>query len=76
MDIYLTKREIEVVRLLAEEKTTEEIAQTLFVSTHTIETHRKNILSKIHAKNVVGVLKYALRTGIVNYDLIASDSSY
>ena len=74
MNMYLTKREIEVVRLLADENTTEEIAQKLFVSTHTVESHRKNILSKIQAKNVVGVIKFALKTGILELDFLLSNS--
>ena len=56
----LSKREWEVIRLIVEEKTTSEIADELFVSKHTIETHRKNILSKLPVRNVVGVVKFAL----------------
>ena len=61
----LTKREIEVIGLILEELTSEEIADRLFVSTHTVESHRKNIASKLAVKNVVGIVKYAFESGIV-----------
>lgn len=66
----LTKREIEIVRLIAQEQSTQEIADNLFLSTHTIDTHRKNILSKLEVRNTVGITRYAIKTGIVKgFDL-------
>ena len=56
----LSKREWDVIRLIVDEKTTAEIADELCVSRHTVETHRKNILSKLPVKNVVGIVKFAL----------------
>lgn len=56
----LTRREVEVLRLLALGKTSERIAQELFLSHHTVETHRKNILSKLGAKNMTEAVKMAL----------------
>ena len=59
----LTKREKEVLRLIVQECTTSEIADQLFISTHTVETHRKNLLSKLNVKNTAGLVKYALDNG-------------
>lgn len=56
----LTRREVEVLKLLAGGKTSERIAQELFLSHHTIETHRKNILSKLGAKNMTEAVKMAI----------------
>ncbi|MGF1555863.1 response regulator transcription factor [Paucihalobacter sp.] len=56
----LTKREMDVLRGISEELTTEEISQKLFVSPKTVETHRMNIMSKLGAKNSVGIIKIAI----------------
>ena len=63
--IELSKREKEVLCLISEEKTTAEIADKLFVSVNTIETHRKNLIRKTGVKNVVGLVKYAINAGII-----------
>lgn len=59
-DPQLSKREIEVLKLIAQEFTTQEISEKLFISTHTVETHRKNLLDKLGARNVAGLVKYAI----------------
>ncbi|MEQ9300908.1 MAG: response regulator transcription factor [Cyclobacteriaceae bacterium] len=70
MDVNLSEREKEVVRLIANEASTAEIADKLFISPHTVDSHRKNILSKLDVKNTAGVVKYALQTGIIKgFDL-------
>jgi DNA-binding NarL/FixJ family response regulator len=61
----LSKREIDIIQLIAEEKTTSEIAEKLFLSKHTVETHRKNILLKLGLKNSVGLIRYAIQKGII-----------
>jgi DNA-binding NarL/FixJ family response regulator len=61
----LTEREIEIVRLIYNEFTTIEIAEKLFLSPYTVETHRKHILSKTKSKTVVGLVKYAIRNNLV-----------
>ena len=61
----LTRREIEVLRLISEECTTKEIADRLFLSTYTVETHRKNLLNKLNVKNTVGLVKYAIEQQLV-----------
>lgn len=61
----LTKREKDVLKLIAEEKTTKEIADELFISTNTVVTHRRNLLVKFDAKTSVGLVKKALEFGLV-----------
>jgi two-component system, NarL family, nitrate/nitrite response regulator NarL len=61
----LTSREIEIIRLLYEELTNHEIGEKLSISERTVEDHRKKIAEKIGAKNVVGIIKYALRNKII-----------
>lgn len=63
--IVLTPREIDIVRLLAKELTNDEIAQKLFISFRTVETHRKNIMQKTGAKNLAGLISYAMHNGIL-----------
>ena len=63
---HLTDREKEVLKLIAMEYNTHEIAEKLFISTNTVETHRKNLLSKLNAKNIAGLVKFALQTGIIS----------
>ncbi len=60
----LTKREVEILRLIAQEMTNNEIAERLFISTYTVETHRKNLIRKIGVKNTAGLVKFALQQGI------------
>lgn len=61
----LTSREIEIVRLICDEKTTDEIAEILFISHNTVETHRANILLKIGVKNTAGLVKWAIENEII-----------
>jgi len=63
----LSKREIQIVSLIAREFSTQEIAEKLHISERTVETHRKNILAKTNAKSIVGLVKYAIREGLVYY---------
>ncbi|MCC7400188.1 MAG: response regulator transcription factor [Chitinophagaceae bacterium] len=55
----LTPREIEIIRYIADGLTNQEIAQKLFLSVVTVDTHRKNILAKLHLKNSAALVKYA-----------------
>ena len=57
----LSERELEVLKLIEKELTTEEIAEQLNVTVSTIETHRRNMFKKVGVKNVIGLLKYAIR---------------
>ena len=63
--IPLSKRELEVLQLIAEEFTNPEIAEKLFISIRTVDTHRRNLIEKLAVKNTAGLVKYAIRNGII-----------
>ncbi|HTN46716.1 MAG TPA: response regulator transcription factor [Flavipsychrobacter sp.] len=56
----LTDRELEILKLVAKEYSNAQIAQTLFISERTVETHRKNMLRKTNNKTILGLLRYAI----------------
>ncbi len=56
--IHLTTRELEIARLVCQELSSEQIAGKLYLSLHTVNTHRKNILKKINAKNAIDIMNY------------------
>jgi len=60
----LTKREIEIIRLICKELTTRQIADKLFIAEFTVNTHRKNILRKLNVKNSAGVINFATQHGL------------
>jgi len=62
----LTKRETEVLRLLADGLKTREIAETLNLSVKTIETYRARIMTKVGINNIAGLVKFALKAGITS----------
>ena len=66
MYIELTGREKDVLKLIALEFTSNEIADKLCISYHTVETHRKNLISKLQVKNIAGLVKYALQHGLAD----------
>ena len=55
----VTERELEVLKLLAQELTSKQIAEKLFISERTVETHRKNLMRKTGASNAIGLVRYA-----------------
>ena len=59
----LTRREKEVLQLIANEYTSTEIAEKLFISTKTVESHRNNLLQKFQARNTAGLIKNAVEKG-------------
>lgn len=61
----LTRREKEVLQLIIDEHTNQEIADKLFISLHTVENHRISLLHKLEVKNTAGLVKVALQTGLV-----------
>ncbi len=61
----LSLREKEIIKLIAKEYTTDEIAYELFLSKSTVETHRKNIFYKLQVKNIAGLVKKAIYLGVV-----------
>lgn len=62
----LTAREMEVLELIAEELPNSLIAEKLFISERTVESHRKNLLTKTNSKSVVGLIQYALRHKLIS----------
>ena len=63
--VILTERETEIIKLIAEGLTNIQIADYLFLSAHTINTHRKNIMSKLGVRNTAGIVMYAVKTELV-----------
>lgn len=64
-DIPLSDREIEVLKLIAQECTNSEIAERLFISIRTVDTHRRNIIEKLQVKNTAGLVKYAIEKALI-----------
>lgn len=58
-DAHLTARELEIIRLIEKEYSNKQIAETLYISERTVETHRKNIFRKTNTGSVIGLIKYA-----------------
>lgn len=63
--VKLTNREMDIIRLIAREQSTTQIADQLFISVGTVETHRHNIMRKLGVRNMIGILKYALRYQLI-----------
>ena len=61
----LSSREIEIIRLFALGHSYKEIAETLYISTRTVETHKNNILKKLKLKNTIDLVKYAIKERII-----------
>lgn len=64
--LRLTQREIEILNLIAKELRNDEIAEKLFISERTVETHRRNIFVKTETKSIVGLIKYAIANGLID----------
>ena len=65
-DQSLSERESEILRLIAEGKSTREIADLLFISVKTVGTHKQHLLEKLNLQSIAGLIKYAIRKGIVS----------
>lgn len=61
----LTPREMEILQLIAKEYSTQEMAEKLFISPRTVETHRKNIMTKTKSKTIIGLMKFIFRNGLI-----------
>lgn len=64
--VILSKRECEIIILIAEGNTNTQIADKLYLSSHTVNTHRKNIMSKLGVKNTAGIVMYAVKTDLIS----------
>lgn len=65
-DLKLTEREIEIIKLVAEEFSNQEISEKLFISPRTVESHKRNMISKLDVKNSIGLVRYAISNGLVD----------
>jgi len=65
---YLTKREVEVLKLICQQFSASEIANKLFLSIRTVEGHRNNLLRKTECKNMIGLIVYALLNDYITLD--------
>lgn len=61
----ISEREAEVLRLIAYEYTTKEIAEALYVSTHTIDSHRKKLMTKWNVRNTAGLVRVGFQSGLL-----------
>ena len=66
MNEILSKREIEILKLICKEFSNAEIAEKLFLSISTVETHRKNLIAKLGVNNTVGLVKFAIKNNIID----------
>ena len=65
-NIPLTNRELEILKMIAQEYSNSEIADMLFISIRTVDTHRRNLIEKLGVKNTAGLVKYAIKKGLVD----------
>jgi len=66
-EIPLTNRELEIIKLIAADFSRQEIADKLFISVRTVETHRKHIMEKLHTKSSIALVHYAIQNKLVQY---------
>jgi DNA-binding NarL/FixJ family response regulator len=64
----LTRRELQVLRLIADGKSTKEIAATFDLSVKTVETHRKQVMDKLGIRTTAGLTKYCIREGLTSIE--------
>ena len=64
----LTRRQLEILQLIAQGLTTQQIAEKLFISPKTVETHRLKVLERLGLQTVADLVRYALRHGLVSFD--------
>ena len=64
--LNISEREVEIIKLIAEGFINKEIADKLFLSTHTVNTHRKNIMSKLGVNNATGIVIFAVRERLIS----------
>lgn len=64
--VTLSPREIQIISLIADGLSNKQIADKLFLSTHTVMTHRKNIMNKLGVNNTAGIVMYAVKENIIN----------
>lgn len=65
-ELNISEREVEIIKLIAEGFINKEIADKLFLSTHTVNTHRKNIMAKLGVNNATGIVIFAVKEKLVS----------
>jgi DNA-binding NarL/FixJ family response regulator len=63
--VHITDRELEILELIVQEYTNQEIAEKLFISSRTVDAHRRNLLQKTGARNTAGLVKYAFQHNLI-----------
>lgn len=63
---HLTEREVEILKLIVEENSNDQMAEKLFISKRTVETHRKHIMEKTGCKNLIALYKFAVGHGLID----------
>ncbi len=66
-ELQLTRRELEILKLICQEHTSGEIASKLYISIRTVEGHRKSILAKTGVRNIAGLVLFAMKNGIIEF---------
>lgn len=66
--VHITDRELEILELIVQEYTNQEIAEKLFISSRTVDAHRRNLLQKTGARNTAGLVKYAFQHNLISSD--------
>ncbi len=74
-NLQLSKRELQVLQLIAEGLTNNEIADRIFTSRRTVETHRKNLIEKTSSKNTASLIRFALCNGLISGKIVQEDKS-
>ncbi len=64
--LNISEREMEIIKLIAEGYSNKEVADKLFLSTHTVTTHRKNIMNKLGVNNTAGLVLFAVRENLIS----------
>ena len=64
--VHITDRELEILDLIVQEYTNQEIAEKLFISSRTVDAHRRNLLQKTGARNTAGLVKYAFQHNLIS----------
>lgn len=66
--VTFTKREVEIIKMVCREMSTKQIANSLFISSRTVDNHKKNIMNKTQTKNFVGVILFALKINVISLE--------
>lgn len=66
VDTSLTEREIEILKMIAKGLSNKEIGDELFISHRTVDTHRTNLMRKLDVKNIAGIVRYAIKAGLID----------